>query len=58
MAQKQRTAIGQRMTGHERYRLNQRTRERIGEVLGSVKTVGGCRELRYCRVAHNSCESS
>ena len=53
MAQKQRSAIDRRTTRHEGYRLSQRTRKRIEEVFGWVKTVGGGRKLRYRGIARN-----
>ena len=40
-------------TRHGGYRLSQRTRRRIEEVFGWVKTVGGGRKLRYYGVARN-----
>ena len=48
VAQKQRSAIDRRTTRHEEYRLSQRSRKRVEEVFGWVKTVGGGRKLRYC----------
>ena len=53
MAQKQRSAIDRRTTRHEGYRLSQRTRKRIEEVFGWVKTVDGGRKLRYRGIARN-----
>ena len=53
VAQKQRSAIDGRTTRHEGYRLSQRTRKRVEEVFGWVKTVAGGRKLRYCRIARN-----
>ena len=53
VAQKQRSAIDRRTTRHDGYRFSQRTRKRIEEVFGWVKTVGGGRKLRYCGVARN-----
>ena len=54
VARKQRSAIDGRATSHEGYRVSQRTRKRIEEVFGWVKTVGGGgRKLRYCGVARN-----
>ena len=53
VAQKQRSAIDGRTTRHEGYRLSQRTRKRVEEVFGWVKTVAGGRKLRYCEIARN-----
>ena len=53
VAQKQRSAIDGRTTRHEGYRLSQRTRKRIEEVFGWVKTVGGGKKLRYRGVDRN-----
>ena len=53
VAQKQRSAIDGRTTRHAGYRLSQRTRKRVEEVFGWVKTVAGGRKLRYCGVARN-----
>ena len=53
VAQKQGSAIDRRTTRHEGYRLSQRTRRRIEEVFGWVKTVGGGRKLRYGGLARN-----
>ena len=53
VAQKRRSAIDRRTTRHESYRISQRTRKRIEEVFGCVKTVAGGRKLRYCGVARN-----
>ena len=53
VAQKQRSAIDRRTTRHQGYRLSQRARQRVEEVFGWVKTVGGGRKLRYCGVARN-----
>ena len=53
MAQRQRSAIDGRTTRHEGYRLSQRTRKRVEEVFGWVKTVAGGRKLRYCEIARN-----
>ena len=53
VAQKQRSAIDGRTTRHDGYRISQRTRKRIEEVFGWVKTVGGGRKLQYCGIARN-----
>ena len=53
MAQRQRSAIDGRTIRHEGYRLSQRTRKRVEEVFGWVKTVAGGRKLRYCEIARN-----
>ena len=53
VAQIQRPAIDRRTTCHEGYRLSQRTRKRVEEVFGWVKTVAGGRKLRYCGVERN-----
>ena len=53
MAQKQRSAIDRRTTRHDGYRVSQRARNRIEEVFGWVKTVGGGRKLRYCGTDRN-----
>ena len=47
------SAIDGRTTRHEGYRISQRTRKRIEESFGWVKTVGGGRKLRYCGIARN-----
>ncbi len=47
VAQKQRSAIGLRTTRHAGYVLSQRTRKRVEEVFGWLKTVGQLRQTRY-----------
>ena len=42
-----RSAIDQRTTYHEGYRVSQRKRKRIEEVFGRMKTVGLLRKLRH-----------
>jgi len=42
-----RSAIDQRTTRHDGYRVNQRKRKRIEEVFGWMKTVGLLRKLRH-----------
>lgn len=42
-----------RTTRHPGYRLSQRSRQRVEEIFGWIKTVGGCRKLRYIGVARN-----
>ena len=44
VARKKRSAIDERTTRHDGYRVSQRVRKRIEEVFGWVKTVGGERK--------------
>ena len=53
VAQRRHSAIDGRTTRHSGYRLSQRVRKRVEEVLGWVKTVGGGRKLRYRGVDRN-----
>ena len=53
MAREKRSAIDGRITRHDGYRIIQRTRKRIEEIFGWVKTASGGRKLRYCRMARN-----
>jgi transposase len=48
-----RSAIDGRTTSHGGYRLSQRIRKRVEEILGWEKTVGGGRKLRYIGVERN-----
>jgi transposase len=47
------SAIDQRTTRHNSYKASQRDRKRIEEVFGWLKTIGGCRKLRYIGLARN-----
>jgi len=47
-----RSAIDQRTTHHEGYRISLRNRSRIDEVFGWMKTVGLLRKLRHRRPEH------
>src|SRR5262249_40723077 len=42
-----------RTTRHPGYAISQRHRQRVGEILGWLKTVGGCAETRYRGVQRN-----
>ena len=53
VAQKQRSSIDGRTTGHDGYRVSRRARKRIEEVFARVKTVAGGRKLRYCGITRN-----
>lgn len=53
VAQKQRSAIDRRTTHRAGYRLSQRARKQVEEVLGWAKTVAGGRKLRYRGVERN-----
>ncbi len=53
VVQKQRSAIDERTTRHEGYRVSQRVRQRVEEVFGWIKTVAGGRKLRYRGVDRN-----
>ena len=48
-----RSAIDGRTTRHPSYRQSQRTRKRVEEIFGWVKTVGAGRKLRFIGVARN-----
>jgi transposase len=50
---RQRSAIDGRTVRHVGYQLSQRVRQRVEEIYGWVKTVGGGRKLRYCGVRIN-----
>lgn len=41
------TAIGQRTTRHEGYKVSQRIRKRVEEIFGWIKTTGGLRKTRH-----------
>jgi hypothetical protein len=47
VARKQHSAIDARTTRHEGYRISQRIRKRVEEILAWVKTVARGRKLRY-----------
>lgn len=47
------SAIDERITGTLGYAVSQRKRKRIEEGFGWMKTVGGCRKLRFIGVAKN-----
>ena len=47
VAQRTRSAIDGRTTGHRGYRMSQKIRKRVGEIFGWMKTVGGFRRTRY-----------
>ena len=54
VAMKQRrSALDRRTSRHAGYAASQRVRNRVEEVFGWLKTVGGGRKLRYCGVARN-----
>lgn len=53
VAQRLYSAVDRRTTRHPGYAESQRTRKRIEEVFGWIKTVGGGRKLRYMGVARN-----
>jgi len=53
VAQKQRSAIDRRTTHHAGYRLSQRAKKQVEEVLGWAKTVAGGRKLLYRGVERN-----
>jgi transposase len=48
-----RSAIDGRTTRHPGYAISQRARQRVEEIFGWKKTVGGCRKLRYLGCARN-----
>jgi transposase len=48
-----RSAIDERTTHHDGYRVSQRIRKRVEEIFGWTKIVGGGRKLRYLGVARN-----
>jgi hypothetical protein len=39
--------VAGRTTGKESYRISQKTRKRVEEIFGWIKTVGGLRRSRY-----------
>ena len=45
--------LDRRSTRHPGYRLSQRVRQRVEEIFGWIKTVGGGRKLRYTGVDRN-----
>jgi len=45
--------LDRRTTRHPGYRLSQRARKRAEEIFGWIKTVAGCRKLRYIGLARN-----
>src|SRR5215216_4724909 len=50
-----RSAIDGRTTRHPGYAISQRIRQRVEEIFGWTKTVGGGRKLRYIGLARNQC---
>jgi len=50
---RRRSRIDGRTTRHRGYQASQRSRWRIEEIFGWLKTVGGCRKLRYLGVEKN-----
>ena len=53
VACRQWSIVDQRTIRHPGYQLSQRVRQRIEEIFGWIKTVGGGRKLRYMGVARN-----
>jgi transposase len=53
MTPHRRSAIDGRTTRHSSYRQSQRTRKRVEEIFGWMKTVGAGRKLRFIGVARN-----
>jgi transposase len=51
IARKQTSIIDQRTTRHPGYAISQRTRKRVEEIFGWLKTVGGLRKTRHRGVA-------
>jgi transposase len=47
------SAIDGRTTRHESYKTSQRNRKRVEEVFAWIKTIGGCRKLRFIGLAKN-----
>ncbi len=47
------SALDDRTTRRQAYRVSQRARKRVEEIFGWIKTVGGGRKLRYRGVARN-----
>lgn len=54
VAMRRNSALDRRTSRHPGYGVSQRTRKRIEEVFGWLKTVGGGHKLRYRGVARNS----
>jgi transposase len=53
VARRRWSIVDKRTTRHAGYQFSQRVRKRIEEIFGWVKTVGGCRKLRYKGVERN-----
>jgi transposase len=47
VAQKKHSAVDERTTRHEGYRISQQKRKRVEEIFGWMKTIGGLRKLRH-----------